>query len=158
VAGTPRVQAGHGRADCSALEHFGHHHDDHWIRASKTSPLLWNRPAHRPVIRSSRSSGWPKMVREPVSMRLLSMRPTPSSSSARTHFAPAKMEVPPKWRLFAGFSRTRTILSSSVPITNIGDVSDLPHDERLERQVTDLYHGDKTIPLQQLMPPLIPYR
>ena len=36
------------------------------------------------------------------------------------------------------------------PHHDIGDVPDLPHDERLERQVADfLHHGDKTIPPQQ---------
>jgi hypothetical protein len=36
------------------------------------------------------------------------------------------------------------------PHHDIGAVSDLPHDERLERQVADfLHHGDKTIPPQQ---------
>jgi hypothetical protein len=36
------------------------------------------------------------------------------------------------------------------PHHDIGDVPDLPHDERLERQVVDfLHHGDKTIPPQQ---------
>ena len=35
------------------------------------------------------------------------------------------------------------------PHHDIGDVPDLPHDERLERQVADfLHHGDKTIPPQ----------
>jgi len=36
------------------------------------------------------------------------------------------------------------------PHHDIGDVPDLPYDERLERQVADfLHHGDKTIPPQQ---------
>ena len=36
------------------------------------------------------------------------------------------------------------------PHHDIGDVPDLPHDERLERQVADfLHHGDKLIPPQQ---------
>ena len=36
------------------------------------------------------------------------------------------------------------------PHHDIGDVPDLPHDERLERQEADfLHHGDKTIPPQQ---------
>jgi hypothetical protein len=36
------------------------------------------------------------------------------------------------------------------PHHDIGDVPDLPHDERLARQVADfLHHGDKTIPPQQ---------
>ncbi|HEX4410693.1 MAG TPA: hypothetical protein VH206_18130 [Xanthobacteraceae bacterium] len=36
------------------------------------------------------------------------------------------------------------------PHHDIGDVPDLPHDERLKRQVADfLHHGDKTIPPQQ---------
>src|SRR5271154_6353607 len=36
------------------------------------------------------------------------------------------------------------------PHHDIGDVPDLPHDERLERQIADfLHHGDKTIPPQQ---------
>jgi hypothetical protein len=36
------------------------------------------------------------------------------------------------------------------PHHDIGDVPDLPHDERLQRQVADfLHHGDKTIPPQQ---------
>jgi hypothetical protein len=36
------------------------------------------------------------------------------------------------------------------PHHDIGDVPDLPHDERLERQTADfLHHGDKTIPPQQ---------
>jgi hypothetical protein len=45
----------------------------------------------------------------------LPRRPTRSSSSVWTCFG--KMQAPPKWRLFAGFSRTWTILSLSVPIT-----------------------------------------
>jgi hypothetical protein len=36
------------------------------------------------------------------------------------------------------------------PHHDIGDVPDLPHDERVERQTADfLHHGDKTIPPQQ---------
>jgi len=36
------------------------------------------------------------------------------------------------------------------PHHDIGDVPDLPHDERLERQIAEfLHHGDKTIPPQQ---------
>jgi hypothetical protein len=36
------------------------------------------------------------------------------------------------------------------PHHDIGDVPDLPHDERLQRQLADfLHHGDKTIPPQQ---------
>ena len=36
------------------------------------------------------------------------------------------------------------------PHHDIGDVSDLPHDERVQRQTADfLHHGDKTIPPQQ---------
>jgi len=36
------------------------------------------------------------------------------------------------------------------PHHDIGDVPDLPHDERLRRQIADfLHHGDKTIPPQQ---------
>jgi hypothetical protein len=36
------------------------------------------------------------------------------------------------------------------PHHDIGDVPDLPHDERLQRQIADfLHHGDKTIPPQQ---------
>ena len=36
------------------------------------------------------------------------------------------------------------------PHHDIGNVPDLPHDERLERQIADfLHHGDKTIPPQQ---------
>ncbi len=36
------------------------------------------------------------------------------------------------------------------PHHDIGDVPDLPHDEKLQRQLTDfLHHGDKTIPPQQ---------
>jgi hypothetical protein len=36
------------------------------------------------------------------------------------------------------------------PHHDIGDVPDLPHDQRLERQTADfLHHGDKTIPPQQ---------
>ena len=36
------------------------------------------------------------------------------------------------------------------PHHDVGDVPDLPHDERLERQVADfLHHGDKLIPPQQ---------
>jgi hypothetical protein len=36
------------------------------------------------------------------------------------------------------------------PHHDIGDVPDLPHDERLERQIADfLHHGDKTIPPAQ---------
>jgi len=36
------------------------------------------------------------------------------------------------------------------PHHDIGDVPDIPHDERLQRQVADfLHHGDKTIPPQQ---------
>jgi hypothetical protein len=36
------------------------------------------------------------------------------------------------------------------PHHDIGDVPDLPHDERVERQIADfLHHGDKTIPPQQ---------
>ena len=36
------------------------------------------------------------------------------------------------------------------PHHDIGDVPDLPHDERLDRQIADfLHHGDKTIPPQQ---------
>jgi hypothetical protein len=36
------------------------------------------------------------------------------------------------------------------PHHDIGDVPDLPHDERVKRQVADfLHHGDKTIPPQQ---------
>jgi hypothetical protein len=50
----------------------------------------------------------------------------------------------------------RTFLESSdhvvfvCPHHDIGDVPDLPHDERLKRQVADfLHHGDRTIPPQQ---------
>jgi hypothetical protein len=36
------------------------------------------------------------------------------------------------------------------PHHDIGDVPDLPHDERLQRQIADfLHHGDRTIPPQQ---------
>jgi len=36
------------------------------------------------------------------------------------------------------------------PHHDIGDVPDLPHDERVQRQIADfLHHGDKTIPPQQ---------
>ena len=65
--------------------------------------------------------------------------------SLRTHQDASAAEV----EAVRGFLAHPDHLVFICPHHDIGDVPDLPHDERLERQIADfLHHGDKTIPPQ----------
>jgi hypothetical protein len=69
-----------------------------------------------------------------------------SFDSLRTHQDASGAEVEAVRRFLAHPDH----LAFICPHHDIGDVPDLPHDEKLERQTADfLHHGDKTIPPQQ---------
>jgi hypothetical protein len=69
-----------------------------------------------------------------------------SFDSLRTHQDASSAEIEAARRFLADPDHVAFIC----PHHDIGDVPDLAHDERVERQVADfLHHGDKTIPPQQ---------
>jgi len=69
-----------------------------------------------------------------------------SFDSFRTHQEAASAEV----EAVRAFLENPDHLAFVCPHHDIGDVPELPHDERVKRQVADfLHHGDKTIPPQQ---------